>query len=354
MEREAMSSHKVGILPGDGIGTEVTTEALKAIDAAGVKLDTVDYPLGGEHYLATGEVLPDSILDEWRGLDAILLGAVGHPEVAPGILERGLLLKARFELDLYINLRPVKLLPGVRTPIADVGAEEIDMVVIRENTEGIYGGAGGVLRKGTPDEVATQESLNTRMGVERCIRYAFGVAEDRSRKHLTMVHKTNVLTNAGDLWMRAFEEVGSEHPSVERAYNHVDAACLYMVESPRRFDVMVTDNLFGDIVTDLGAAIAGGMGLAASGNINPEKTAPSVFEPVHGSAPDIAGTGKANPLASILSGAMLLDFLGETRAASAIEAGVSAAIPELGLDAAGGMSATTSEAGDLVAARIVS
>lgn len=350
---EQGEKYAIGIIPGDGIGPEVVAEALKVIDAAGTPIEPHHYDLGGDRYLKTGEVFPDSALEEMRGLDAILLGAVGHPDVPPGVLERGLLLKARFELDLYVNLRPVKLLPNAATPLKGAGPEEIDMVVIRENTEGIYVGAGGALRKGTTSEVATQESLNTRMGAERCIRYAFGVATRRSRKHLTMVHKTNVLTHAGDLWMRAFEESGKDFPSVSREYNHVDAACLYMVESPQRYDVIVTDNLFGDILTDLGAAIAGGMGLAASGNINPEKTGPSVFEPVHGSAPDIAGTGKANPVAAILSAAMMLDFLGETHAGASIEEAVADAIPEMGLDAAGSMSASTSGAGDLIAERVM-
>lgn len=342
--------HQIGVIAGDGIGPEVVAEALTVADAAGAVLDLVHYDLGGDRYLKTGEVLPDSVMEEWKSLDAILLGAVGHPSVAPGILERGLLLKARFELDLYINLRPVKLIPGSPTPLRDARPDEIDMVVVRENTEGIYAGAGGVLRQGTPHEVATQESLNTRMGVERCLRYAFGVAS-RRRNHLTMVHKSNVLTHAGGLWMRAFNEVGEEFPGVERAYNHVDATCLYLVDSPGRYDVIVTDNLFGDIVTDLGAAIAGNLGFAASGNINPERTAPSIFEPVHGSAPDIAGKGLANPIAAILSAAMMFDFLGDKVVADAMEHAVAMALPDLGIDAAGAMSKSTAEAGKLIAAK---
>lgn len=342
--------YRIGVIPGDGIGPEVVAEALAVANAAGAALEPVHYDLGGDRYLKTGEVLPDSVLEEWKSLDAILLGAVGHPDVAPGILERGLLLKARFELDLYVNLRPVKLIPGAPTPLRDSGPDEIDMVVVRENTEGIYAGAGGVLRQGTPHEVATQESLNTRMGAERCIRYAFGVAS-RRRKHLTMVHKTNVLTHAGGLWMRAFEEVGEEFPEVERAYNHVDATCLYLVDSPERYDVIVTENLFGDIVTDLGAAIAGNLGFAASGNINPERIAPSIFEPVHGSAPDIAGKGLANPIATVLSAAMMFDFLGDTAVGDAMEQAVAQALPDLGIDAAGAMSKTTSEAGKLIATK---
>ena len=239
----------------------------------------------------------------------------GTPDVPPGVLERGLLLRLRFEFDLYVNLRPVRLLPGAPTPLAGKGPDDIDMVVIRENTEGAYAGEGGFLRKGTPNEIATQGSVNTRLGAERCVRYAFELARNRPRKHLTLCHKTNVLTFSGDLWQRAFNDVASEYPDVETGYVHVDAACLYMVESPERFDVVVTDNLFGDILTDLGAAIAGGMGLAASGNLNPPRERPSLFEPVHGSAPDIAGTGKANPLAAVLSAAMLARFLGEEAAA---------------------------------------
>jgi 3-isopropylmalate dehydrogenase len=282
----------------------VIAEGLRVIDAAGVELETVDYDLGGARYLADGTVLPDEILDEWRGLDAIYLGAVGTPEVPPGVIERGLLLKMRFDLDLYVNQRPFT------TP-------NHDFIVIRENTEGTYAGEGGFLRKGTKHEIATQGSVNTRRGAERCIRYAFDLAE-RRRKHLTLVHKTNVLTFSGDLWERTFNEVADEHPDVETAYNHVDAACIYFVEDPARYDVVVTDNLFGDILTDLGGAVSGGIGLAASANLNPDRTGPSMFEPVHGSAPDIAGQAKANPIAAILSGALMLDFLGEDSAAARI------------------------------------
>ncbi|MDQ6838989.1 MAG: 3-isopropylmalate dehydrogenase [Actinomycetota bacterium] len=299
-----MTAHKIAVIPGDGIGTEVITEALRVGRAAGARLDTVDYDLGGRRYLATGEVLPDTVLTELAGFDAILLGAIGTPEVPPGVLERGLLLKLRFALDLYINLRPF-------VAQASVGAGvPIDFAVIRENTEGTYAGEGGFLRYGTPAEVATQGSVNTRFGVERCIRYAFDLARSRPRHHLTLVHKTNVLTFSGDLWMRTFEQVATEYPDVDTAYNHIDAACIYCVESPDRYDVVVTDNLFGDILTDLGGAIAGGIGRAASANLNPARTGPSLFEPVHGSAPDIAGTGRANPTAAIISLAMMLDFLG--------------------------------------------
>jgi 3-isopropylmalate dehydrogenase len=324
--------HKVGVIGGDGIGPEVTAEALKVVRAAGVALDTVDYDLGGARYLRDGTVLPDEVLEEWRGLDVLLVGAVGTPEVPPGLIERGLLLKMRFGLDLYINQRPF-LFPE----------RHIDMVVIRENTEGPYVGEGGVLRQGTPHEVATQGSVNTRHGVERCVRYAFDLAESRPRKHLTLVHKTNVLTFAGDLWERTFGEVAAEHPDVATAYNHVDAACIYFVQSPEQYDVVVTDNLFGDILTDLGGAVSGGIGFASSGNLNPDRTGPSMFEPVHGSAPDIAGQGKANPIAAILSAALMLDHLGEGDAADRIRKACADATD---------VSGSTSEIGDLVAANL--
>jgi 3-isopropylmalate dehydrogenase len=299
--------HKIAVIGGDGIGPEVVTEALKVARAAGVALDTVDYDLGGERYLRDGTVLPDSVLDEWRDFDALLFGAVGTPGVPPGVIERGLLLKMRFELDLYINQRPFTM-----------PERNIDFIVIRENTEGSYAGEGGFLRRGTPHEIATQGSVNTRFGVERCVRYAFGLAEARDRKHLTLVHKTNVMTFAGDLWQRTFDIVAADHPEVATGYNHVDAACIYFVQSPEQYDVVVTDNLFGDILTDLGGAVSGGIGFAASGNLNPDRTGPSMFEPVHGSAPDIAGTATANPIAAILSTAMMLDFLGEADAAARI------------------------------------
>lgn len=342
----------IGIIPGDGIGPEVVGEARKVLDAVGFRREEVEYDLGGARYLRTGEVLPDSVLHELSGLDAILLGAVGNPDVPPGVLERGLLLRLRFEMDLYVNFRPVKLLPGAPTPLAGKTPADIDLVVIRENTEGSYAGEGGLLRMGTPDEIATQGSVNTRFGVERCVRYAFDHAQRRPRKHLTLCHKTNVLTFAGDLWQRTFDEVAAEYPDVTTGYTHVDAACLYLVESPERFDVIVTDNLFGDIVTDLGAAIAGGLGLAASGNLNPPRQAPSIFEPVHGSAPDITGTGKANPLAAILSAAMLLDFLGETERALWVEQAVGVVLSKLGGTTAGTMQHSTTEVGDLVAGQV--
>jgi 3-isopropylmalate dehydrogenase len=324
--------HKVGVIGGDGIGPEVIAEALKVVRAAGVELDTTDYDLGGARYLQDGTVLPDEILEEWRGLDALLLGAVGTPGVPPGVIERGLLLKMRFELDQYINLRPF-VFPE----------NDIDMIVIRENTEGSYAGEGGALRKGTPHEVATQGSVNTRMGVERCVRYAFELAESRPRKHLTLVHKTNVLTFAGDLWERTFNEVATEFPDVTTAYNHDDAACIYFVQSPQQYDVIVTDNLFGDILTDLGGAVSGGIGYASSGNLNPARTGPSMFEPVHGSAPDIAGQAKANPVAAILSAALMLDHLGEDDAADRIRKACAEVTSLTG---------STSEIGDAVAARV--
>jgi 3-isopropylmalate dehydrogenase len=325
-------AHRVGVIGGDGIGPEVVAEALKVVRAAGVALETVDLDLGGERYLRTGDVLPDADLDVLRGLDAVLLGAVGTPDVPPGVLERGLLLKMRFELDLYVNLRP----------FTDA-ARDLDFAVVRENTEGSYAGEGGLLRRGTPHEVATQGSVNTRMGVERCVRFAFELARSRSRRHLTLVHKTNVLTFAGDLWQRTFDEVAASYPEVTTAYNHVDAACIYFVQDPGRYDVIVTDNLFGDILTDLGAAVAGGIGLAASANLNPARTGPSMFEPVHGSAPDIAGTGTANPLAAIRSAAMMLEFLGEADAAARVTKACQEAV---------GLAGTTSEIGDHVAERV--
>jgi 3-isopropylmalate dehydrogenase len=325
-------AYEVGVIGGDGIGPEVVAEALKVVAAAGVELKTVDYDLGGARYLRDGTILPDSVLDEWRQLDALLLGAVGTPGVPPGVIERGLLLRMRFELDLYVNQRPFTW------PDAD-----IDMVVIRENTEGPYVGEGGVLRKGTIHEIATQGSVNTRHGVERCVRHAFALAAARDRKHLTLVHKTNVLTFAGDLWQRTFDDVAAEFPAVTTAYNHVDAACIYFVQRPQDFDVLVTDNLFGDILTDLGGAVSGGIGFAASANLNPDRTGPSMFEPVHGSAPDIAGQHKANPTAAILSAAMMLDHLREAEAAARIRAACSDP---------SSLTGSTTEIGDLVASRL--
>jgi 3-isopropylmalate dehydrogenase len=313
---------KLAVIGGDGIGPEVVAEALKVLQAADVAVDPTNYDLGATRWHRTGETLPGSVLEEIRDHDAILLGAVGDPSVPSGVLERGLLLRLRFELDHYVNLRPVRLYPGVATPLANVRAESVNMLVIREGTEGLYAGAGGVLRKGTPQEVATQESLNTAFGVVRVVRYAFDRAAERPDKRLTLVHKTNVLTYAGDLWQRTVDEMAKEFGDIAVDYCHVDAACMYFVSQPERFGVVVTDNLFGDILTDLGAAVAGGIGLAASGNINPERTAPSMFEPVHGSAPDIAGKQEADPTATILSAAMLCEHLGLTAEAARIEQAV--------------------------------
>jgi 3-isopropylmalate dehydrogenase len=319
-----MSSIKLAVIGGDGIGPEVVAEALKVLRAAtpDVTFDTTDYDLGARRWHRTGETLPDAVLEEIRGHDAILLGAVGDPSVPSGVLERGLLLRLRFELDHYVNLRPVKLYPGVTSPLANGRPETVDIMVVREGTEGPYTGAGGVMRRGTPQEIATQESFNTAFGVERVARYAFTQASARPRKKLTLVHKTNVLTYAGDLWLRTVDALAKEFPEVSVDYQHVDAASMFFVSQPERFDVIVTDNLFGDILTDLGAAVAGGIGLAASGNINPTRAFPSMFEPVHGSAPDIAGQSKADPTAAILSAALLCEHLGLTAAAAKIEQAV--------------------------------
>jgi len=302
-------SHKIAVVGGDYIGPEVVAEGLKVMEAAGVDLDVTTFDLGAQRWQRDGEVLSDETMAELRGFDAIYLGAVGGVpgEIPGGLIERGILLKMRFEFDQYINLRPFLL-------------EErgIDFVVVRENTEGTYAGEGGFLRKGTEHEIATQGSVNTRHGVERCVRYAFELAESRDRPKLTLVHKTNVLTFAGDLWQRTFDEVAADHPDVEVGYQHIDAACIHFVQDPAQYSVIVTDNLFGDILTDLGGAVSGGIGLASSANLNPDRTAPSMFEPVHGSAPDIAGQGKANPTAAILSAAMMLEFLGEAGAAARI------------------------------------
>ena len=319
----ATGRHRVAVIGGDGIGPEVCAEALKVVSAAGVDLDTTTFDLGAARYLRDGAILPDETLDELRGFDAILLGAVGPPvgdtAVPPGTLERGMLLRLRFELDLYVNLRPFTGVPGSI-------AEGADFVVVRENTEGTYAGEGGFLRKGTPHEVATQGSVNTRHGVERCVRFAFDLAGRRPAHRLTLVHKTNVLTFAGDLWQRTVTDVSREHPEIAVDYNHVDAACIYLVEQPARYDVIVTDNLFGDILTDLAGAVAGGIGFAASANLNPARTGPSLFEPVHGAAHDIAGQGVANPLAAIHSAALMLEHLGEMDAAARVLKALSATV----------------------------
>ena len=349
-----MKTYNVAVIPGDGTGPEVVAEGLKVLNAAGKKFgfsfkyDTFDF--GGERYLKTGITLTDEDIASIRQYKAIFLGAIGHPKVAPGILEKGVLLRLRFELDQYINLRPVKLYPGIETPIKDKGPEDIDFVVVRENTEGLYAGAGGVLKKNTPDEVAIQESINTRKGVERCIRYAFEYAKKTGRKKVTLVGKTNVLTFAFDLWQRAFNEVAKEYPNIEADYAHVDAATMWFVKNPEWFDVIVTDNMFGDIITDLGAMIQGGMGVAAGGNINPEGS--SMFEPIGGSAPKYTGLNVINPIAAIMAAQMLLDYIGEKEAALAVEAAVMQTIGKMKSQSAGKMGFGTTEIGDLVVSAI--
>ena len=342
----------LALIPGDGIGTEVVGEAMKVLAAiapiADLDVQTTEYNLGARRYLETGELLPDSVVEELRTFDAILLGAIGDPSVAPGILERGVLLPLRFVMDHHVNLRPVKLYPGVRSPLAGKGPKDIDFIVCREGTEGPYVGAGGTLRKGTPHEVATEVSLNTEFGAARIIRDAFERAT-RRRNKVTLVHKTNVLVHAGSLWQRTFDMVAREYPQVETDYCHVDAASMFFLTQPERFDVIVTDNLFGDILTDIGAAIAGGIGLAASGNLDPSRSNPSMFEPVHGSAPDIAGQGKADPTATVMSLAMLLEHVGLTQAAAWVESAVAADLASRG-DAV----RSTSEIGDALAAAAVS
>lgn len=343
----------LAVVGGDGIGPEVVAEGLKVLEAAtsdaGLKVSTTEYDLGARRWHATGETLPASVLDELRQQDAILLGAIGDPSVPSGVLERGVLLPIRFALEHYVNLRPAKLFPGVRSPldVDRVAPDGIDFVVVREGTEGPYAGNGGTLRTGTPNEIATEVSVNTRFGVERVVRDAFARAQARPRRHLTLVHKHNVLTYAGHLWRRTFEDVAQDFPDVETAYQHVDAATIFLATDPGRFDVIVTDNLFGDIITDIAGAIVGGIGLAASGNINPERAYPSMFEPVHGSAPDIAGQGKADPTATILSVALLLEHLGRADQARAVEDAVSADLAERGAEPR-----TTTVVGDAVAARL--
>ena len=351
------NEYSVALLPGDGTGPEVLAEGVKVVQAAshkfGFNTKFTRYDLGGERFKKTGEVLPDSIINELRQHDAIYLGAIGHPEVKPGILEKGILLRLRFELDQYINLRPVKLYEGVDTPLKNKGPKDIDFIVVRENTEGLYAGAGGVLKKGTKDEIATQESINTRKGVERCIRFAFQYTQKRNKsKKLTLCGKTNVLTYAFDLWERAFYEIAKEYPDISTDYAHVDATCMWMVKNPEWFDIIVTDNMFGDIITDLGAIIQGGLGIAAGGNINPEGV--SMFEPMGGSAPKYAGKNMINPLAAILAGAMMLEFLDQQAAADSIEIAVQKALKNnvRSLDA-GKMGMGTKELGDLIVQNIV-
>ncbi len=355
--KKSKKTYKIAVLPGDGTGPEVVNEGLKVLKAVGEKnnisFEWVNYDLGGERYKKTGEILPESVLNELRKVDSIYLGAIGHPDVKPGILEKGLLLQLRFELDQYINLRPVKLYPNVDCPLKDKGPKDIDFTVVRENTEGLYAGAGGFLKKGTLDEVAVQESINTRKGAERCLRYAFEYAQKRNKnKKLTLCGKTNVLTYAFDMWERTFYDVAKDYADVKTDYAHVDATCMWMVKNPEWFDVIVTDNMFGDIITDLGAMIQGGMGIAAGGNINPEGV--SMFEPIGGSAPKYTGQNIINPLAAICAGSMMLDTLGEKDAADAVEKAVvtlleSGKIKSL---SAGKMGMTTSEVGDWLASHL--
>jgi 3-isopropylmalate dehydrogenase len=348
-----IKTYNIAVIGGDGTGPEVVAEGIKVLNAAasryGFKLDYSHLDLGGERYLKTGELLPEGIFDDLRQFDAIYLGAIGHPGVKPGILEKGILLTIRFELDQYINLRPVKLFRGVDCPLKDKGPQDIDFVIVRENTEGLYTGAGGTLKRGTPDEVATQVSINTRKGVERCVRYAFEYTQKRQKDNkLTLCGKTNVLTYASDLWERTFYEVAPEYPQIKTDYAHVDAITMWFVKNPEWFDVVVTDNLFGDIITDLGAMIQGGLGIAAGGNINPQGV--SMFEPMGGSAPKYTGQNVINPLAAICAGAMMLDHLGESQASRAIEQAVEEiTATKVKTLAAGQMGYSTSEIGDMAA-----
>ncbi len=345
--------YKIAVIGGDGTGPEVVREGLKVLDAVnkkfGIKMDFTHFDFGGERYLRTGEVLPESAVADLKQFNAIYLGAIGHPDVKPGVLEKGILLKLRFELDQYVNLRPIKLYPNVETPLKDKKPEDIDFVVVRENTEGLYVGAGGSMRKGTPDEVAIQTSINTRKGVERCIRYAFEYARKRNKKKtLTLCGKTNVLTFAFDLWERTFHEVGEkDYPDIKREYAHVDATTMWMVKNPEWFDVIVTDNMFGDIITDLGAMVHGGMGIASGGNINPEGV--SMFEPIGGSAPKYTGKNVINPMAAIGAVMMMLETLGEQKAAEAVEAAMVAVMQQMKSMSAGKMGYSTTEIGDMVA-----
>ncbi|MCX7986966.1 MAG: 3-isopropylmalate dehydrogenase [Bacteroidales bacterium] len=350
-------TYKIAVIPGDGTGPEVVREGMKVLNAAaakfGFKLEYQNFDFGGDRYLRTGETLPDSAINDMKQFNAIYLGAIGHPDVKPGILEVGILLKMRFSLDQYINLRPVKLYPGVETPLKDKGPEDIDFVVIRENTGGIYTGVGGAVQVGTPNEIATQVMVYSRPVVERCIRYAYEYTRRRNkRKQLTLVHKTNVLTYCGDLWNRTFKEVGNEYPDIKQDYNHVDAANMWFVKSPEFYDVVVTENLFGDIITDLAAIIQGGLGIAAGGNINPQGV--SMFEPMGGSAPKYTGQNIINPLAAISAAGMMLDTLGETEAAKAVDSAISQALGSGKIKslAAGKMGMSTSEVGDFVASLI--
>jgi 3-isopropylmalate dehydrogenase len=347
--------YKIAVIPGDGTGPEVVREGMKVLEAVAakfkLKFEFTSFPFGGEHYKKTGETLPDSAIDELRQFNAIFLGAIGHPDVKPGILETGILLKARFTLDQYINLRPIKLYPNVETPLANKKPEDIDFVVVRENTEDLYIGSGGFLRKGTPHEVAMQEMIATRFGVERCLRYAFEFARRRNReKKVTLCAKTNVLIYAHDLWWRAFQEVAKDYPDVKTDYAHVDATTMWMVKNPEWFDVIVTTNMFGDIITDLGAMIQGGMGIAAGGNINPQGV--SMFEPIGGSAPKYTNQDVINPMAAIFAAQMMMETLGEDKAGAAIEKAAMGVIAKMKSQAAGKMGFSTSQIGDMVAAAI--
>ena len=344
--------YRIALIPGDGTGPEVIAEGVKVLNAisrkCSISFEFNDLGLGGDRYLKDGVLVPDGLIEELKNnYDAIYLGAIGHPDVKPGILERGILLKLRFELDLYINLRPVILLPGVSTPLKDKSPEDIDFVVVRENTEGMYVGAGGFLNKGTPYEVAIQESINTRKGVERCIRYAFEYCRKRNRnKIVTLCAKTNVLNYESDLWLRVFEEVAKDYPDIDTNYQHVDALCMWMIKNPEQFDVVVTNNMFGDIITDIGAIIQGGLGIAAGGNINPENIA--MFEPIGGSAPKYAGQNKINPLAAICAAQMMLDYLNEDKASSLLMDAIKATVKKLKSLDAGHMGYSTTEVGDMV------
>jgi 3-isopropylmalate dehydrogenase len=351
-----MPVQRIALVPGDGVGPEVTAQAVKACEAAAerfrLSFEWEEFELGANYWRMTGEVVPPEVEQQLSRADAILFGAVGDPSVPPGVLERGLVIHLRTAFDQYVNLRPVRLFPGVRSPVAGLTPERCDLLILRENTEGAYVGSGGFVHRGSLDEIATQDSVNTRKGVERLIRQGFQLARPR-RKHVTLVHKSNILTYSGDLWQRTFDLVSAEFPDVRTDYVHVDAMCLYLVTQPERFDVVVTDNLFGDIITDLGAAVQGGLGLAASGNVNPERTAPSMFEPVHGSAPDIAGRGWANPAGSILSAALMLEHLGHREAACVVETAVGTVLPRLGGMRGAAMGMSTEEIGDLVASKVL-
>lgn len=347
-----MAKHTIAVIPGDGVGPEIIREGLKILDAVSkvtpFSYEKIEYDFSGERYLKTGELISDSALSELRQMEAIYLGAVGHPGVKSGTLEKGVLLRLRFELDQYINLRPIKLYPGVWTPLKDKGPEDIDFIVVRENTEGLYVGVGGFFKKGTPDEVATQQMINTRKGVERCVRYAYELTRQKNRrKKLTLVDKSNVLTYAHDLWQRVFHEVGQEYPDIEKDHAHVDAMCMWMVKNPEWFDVVVTCNMFGDIITDLGAMIQGGMGVAASGNINPKGV--SMFEPIHGSAPKYAGKNVINPLATICAAQMMLEYLGEKQASELVEGAIMEVLATGKLkDLSTRSGVSTTEAGDMI------